>query len=90
MCACSVFERFRAILHDGQIDKRIQFVIEGLIAVRRAGFEASGHPAVKPELDLVEAGALTHTHTHTHTRTCARARMYLLHPCLVAVRSVLH
>ncbi|WIA38159.1 hypothetical protein OEZ86_001514 [Tetradesmus obliquus] len=50
----SVFERFRAILHEGAIDKRCQYMIEGLFAVRKAGFEASGHPAVAPALDLVE------------------------------------
>uniref|UniRef100_A0A061QW61 Pre-mRNA-splicing factor CWC22 n=1 Tax=Tetraselmis sp. GSL018 TaxID=582737 RepID=A0A061QW61_9CHLO len=51
----SVFERFRGILHEGEIDKRVQFMIEGLFAVRKAGFETSGHAAVPPELDLVEA-----------------------------------
>ncbi|KAF8062096.1 Cwc22 [Scenedesmus sp. PABB004] len=50
----SVFERFRAILHEGAIDKRCQYMIEGLFAVRKAGFAASGHPAVAPALDLVE------------------------------------
>ncbi|KXZ52169.1 hypothetical protein GPECTOR_10g798 [Gonium pectorale] len=50
-----VFERFRAILHEGQISKRVQFIIEGMFALRKAGFEASGFPALKPELDLVEA-----------------------------------
>ncbi|MEW5319484.1 MAG: hypothetical protein WDW38_010633 [Sanguina aurantia] len=51
----SIFERFRAVLHEGQIDKRVQFIIEGLFAIRKAGFDASGFKAVKPELDLVEA-----------------------------------
>ncbi|CAN1134270.1 Pre-mRNA-splicing factor CWC22 homolog [Linum perenne] len=46
------FERFRAILHEGEIDKRVQFLIEGLFAVRKAKFQ--GYPAVRPELDLVE------------------------------------
>ncbi|EFJ52814.1 hypothetical protein VOLCADRAFT_78840 [Volvox carteri f. nagariensis] len=50
-----VFERFRAILHEGAISKRVQFIIEGMFALRKAGFEASGFPALKPELDLVEA-----------------------------------
>ncbi|KAG1681290.1 hypothetical protein FOA52_007336 [Chlamydomonas sp. UWO 241] len=49
----SVFERFRSILHEGEIDKRVQFIIEGLFAIRKAGF--TEHPAIKPELDLVEA-----------------------------------
>jgi pre-mRNA-splicing factor CWC22 len=31
----SVFERFRAILHEGAIDKRCQYMIEGLFAVRK-------------------------------------------------------
>ncbi len=48
----SVFERFRSILHEGEISKRVQFMIEGLFAVRKAGFE--GYPVVTPELDLVE------------------------------------
>ncbi|KFK42479.1 hypothetical protein AALP_AA2G262400 [Arabis alpina] len=47
-----IFERFRGILHEGEIDKRVQFLIEGLFAIRKANFQ--GHPAVRPELDLVE------------------------------------
>lgn len=48
----AVFERFRAILHEGEIDKRVQYIIEGLFAVRKNGF--SDFPSVVPELDLVE------------------------------------
>ncbi|KAL0806116.1 hypothetical protein Bca101_098608 [Brassica carinata] len=44
--------RFRGILHEGDIDKRVQYLIEGLFATRKAKFQ--GHPAVRPELDLVE------------------------------------
>lgn len=33
----SVFERFRAILHEGTIDKRCQYIIEGLFAIRKVG-----------------------------------------------------
>ena len=33
----SVFERFRGILHEGEIDKRVQFMIEGVFAIRKAG-----------------------------------------------------
>ncbi|KAG2324510.1 hypothetical protein Bca52824_007238 [Brassica carinata] len=47
-----IFERFRGILHEGDIDKRVQNLIEGLFAIRKAKFQ--GHPAVRPELDLVE------------------------------------
>ncbi|ESW25473.1 hypothetical protein PHAVU_003G039000 [Phaseolus vulgaris] len=47
-----IFERFRGILHEGEIDKRVQFLIEGLFAIRKAKFQ--GYPAVRPEFDLVE------------------------------------
>ncbi|KAL3850098.1 hypothetical protein ACJIZ3_011980 [Penstemon smallii] len=54
-----IFESFRAILHEGEIDKRVQYLIEGLFAVRKAKFQ--GHPAVRPELDLVDQeDQLTH------------------------------
>ncbi|KAK6931744.1 MIF4G-like, type 3 [Dillenia turbinata] len=54
-----IFERFRGILHEGEIDKRVQFLIEGLFAIRKAKFQ--GHQAVRPELDLVEEeDQLTH------------------------------
>jgi pre-mRNA-splicing factor CWC22 len=46
-----VFDRFRGILHEGVIDKRIQYTIETLFAVRRTNFK--DHPAIIPELDLV-------------------------------------
>ena len=47
-----IFERFRGILHEGEIDKRVQFMIEGLFAFRKGGFE--GKKGVPPELDLVD------------------------------------
>nr|GMD66321.1 pre-mRNA-splicing factor CWC22 homolog [Ipomoea batatas] len=54
-----IFERFRGILHEGEIDKRVQFLIEGLFALRKAKF--LGYPAVHPEIDLVEQkDQLTH------------------------------
>ncbi|CAN0376653.1 unnamed protein product, partial [Ectocarpus sp. 12 AP-2014] len=34
----AVFERFRGILHEGQIDKRVQYTIETLFAIRKSGF----------------------------------------------------
>ncbi|BFI28735.1 pre-mRNA-splicing factor CWC22 [Marchantia polymorpha subsp. ruderalis] len=48
----AIFERFRGILHEGEIDKRVQFMIEGLFAIRKAKFQ--GFAGVLPELDLVE------------------------------------
>ncbi|KAM4118031.1 hypothetical protein ACB094_02G170000 [Castanea mollissima] len=47
-----IFERLRGILHEGEIDKRVQFLIEGLFAIRKAKFQ--GYPAIRPGLDLVE------------------------------------
>ncbi len=47
----AIFERFRGILHEGEIDKRIQYTIEGLFAVRKTDFKE--HPSVLSELDLV-------------------------------------
>lgn len=45
-------ERFRGILHEGEVEKRVQFEIERLFAVRKGGF--SEYPSVVEELDLVE------------------------------------
>ena len=47
----SIFERFRGILHEGQIDKRVQYTIENLFAIRKTNFK--DHPGVIHELDLV-------------------------------------
>ncbi|XWS44630.1 hypothetical protein CRYUN_Cryun15aG0064600 [Craigia yunnanensis] len=50
---------FWGILHEGEIDKHVQFLIEGLFAIRKAKFQ--GYPAVRPELDPVEQeDQLTH------------------------------
>ncbi|KAG5566247.1 hypothetical protein RHGRI_002002 [Rhododendron griersonianum] len=52
-------ERFRGILHEGEIGERVQFLIEGLFAIRKANFQ--GYPVVRKELDLVEQDdQLTH------------------------------
>eukprot|EP01116_Phalansterium_solitarium_P008837 TRINITY_DN22803_c0_g1_i1.p1 TRINITY_DN22803_c0_g1~~TRINITY_DN22803_c0_g1_i1.p1 ORF type:complete len:774 (+),score=201.26 TRINITY_DN22803_c0_g1_i1:78-2399(+) len=47
-----IFESFRNILSEGTIDKRVQYTIEGLFAVRKTGFKE--HQAVIDALDLVE------------------------------------
>lgn len=49
----AIFERFRGVLHEGEIDKRVQYMIEGLFAVRKNNF--ADFPALEPELDLVDA-----------------------------------
>lgn len=48
-----VFERFRAILHEGEIDKRVQYTIESLFVVRKGGFK--DYATIPPGLDLVDA-----------------------------------
>jgi pre-mRNA-splicing factor CWC22 len=48
----AIFERFKGILHEGEIDKRVQYCIEHLFAVRKTKFK--DHPGVIAELDLVE------------------------------------
>jgi pre-mRNA-splicing factor CWC22 len=48
----AVFERFRGILHEGDIDKRVQYTVEALFAIRKSGFK--DYPAIPAELDLVE------------------------------------
>ncbi|KAI8811518.1 pre-mRNA-splicing factor CWC22 [Cladochytrium replicatum] len=47
-----LFDRFRAILNEGAIDKRTQYMIEVLFQVRKDKFK--DNPAIIPELDLVE------------------------------------
>lgn len=56
----AIFERFRTILHEGEIDKKVQYTIENLFAIRKTKF--AEHPGVIPELDLVEEDdKITHT-----------------------------
>lgn len=55
----AIFERFRAVLHEGAIDKRVQYMIEVLFQVRKESFRE--HPPISEELDLVEeADQITH------------------------------
>jgi pre-mRNA-splicing factor CWC22 len=50
--ALAVFDQFRSILHEADIDKRVQYMIEVLFQVRKDKYK--DNPAVKDELDLVE------------------------------------
>jgi len=55
----AIFERFRSILHEGEIDRRVQYVIEGLFEVRRKKYE--DFPDIVEGLDLVdEEDQVTH------------------------------
>jgi pre-mRNA-splicing factor CWC22 len=49
----AIFERFRGVLHEGEIDKRVQYMIEGLFAVRKTNF--AEFPALDEALDLVDS-----------------------------------
>ncbi|XP_078084633.1 pre-mRNA-splicing factor CWC22 homolog isoform X2 [Mustelus asterias] len=48
----AIFERLRNILHESQIDKRVQYMIEVMFAIRKDGFK--DHPIIPEGLDLVE------------------------------------
>ena len=50
--ALLVFDRFRNILHEQDLDKRVQYMIEVLFQNRKDKWK--DNPAVKEELDLVE------------------------------------
>ena len=50
--ALAVFDQFRSILHEADIDKRVQYMIEVLFQIRKDRYK--DNPAVKDELDLVE------------------------------------
>ncbi|TPX12048.1 uncharacterized protein E0L32_007163 [Thyridium curvatum] len=47
-----IFDQFRNILHEADIDKRTQYSLEVLFQIRKDKFK--DNPAVKEELDLVE------------------------------------
>lgn len=54
-----VYERFRAVLHEGSIDKRIQYMIEVLFQVRKDKYK--DNPILPEGLDLVqEDDQITH------------------------------
>lgn len=50
--AHAVFDQFRNILHEADIDKRVQYMIEVLFQVRKDKYK--DNPAIREELDLVE------------------------------------
>ncbi|KAF2022191.1 MIF4G-domain-containing protein [Aaosphaeria arxii CBS 175.79] len=58
----AIFDQFRNILHEADIDKRTQYMIEVLFEVRKNKYK--DNPAVREELDLVEE---EDQHTHRHT-----------------------
>ncbi|CAJ2510011.1 Uu.00g059110.m01.CDS01 [Anthostomella pinea] len=50
--AMAVFDQFRNILHEADIDKRTQYMVEVLFQIRKDKFK--DNPAIKEELDLIE------------------------------------
>ncbi|XP_044750411.1 pre-mRNA-splicing factor CWC22 homolog [Coccinella septempunctata] len=48
----AIFEMLRNILHEGQLERRIQYMIEVMFQIRKDGFK--DHVAVTEELDLVD------------------------------------
>ncbi|KAF7245044.1 hypothetical protein EYD10_08777 [Varanus komodoensis] len=48
----AIFDRLRHILHESETDKRVQYMIEVMFAVRKDGFK--DHPIIPEGLDLVE------------------------------------
>lgn len=48
----AIFEMLRNILHEGQLERRIQYMIEVMFQIRKDGFK--DHAAVIEELDLVD------------------------------------
>ncbi|XP_037958134.1 pre-mRNA-splicing factor CWC22 homolog isoform X2 [Teleopsis dalmanni] len=48
----AIFEMLKNILHEGKLDKRVQYMIEVIFQVRKDGFK--DHPSIVEELELVE------------------------------------
>lgn len=48
----AIFERLRNVLHESAIDKRVQYMIEVMFAIRKDGFK--DHPVIQDGLDLVD------------------------------------
>lgn len=46
-----IFDSFRRILHEGELEYRSRCLIESLVALRRINFK--GHPSIRPQLDLL-------------------------------------
>lgn len=60
--ANAIFDQLRNILHEADIDKRTQYMIEVLFEVRRTKYKE--HAAIREDLDLVEEeDQITHRHT---------------------------
>ena len=58
-CIAGVFETLKSILHDGNVDIRVQYMIEVMFAIRKDHFKE--HPSIVEGLDLIqEEDQITH------------------------------
>lgn len=48
----AIFDLLRNILHEGHLEKRVQYMIEVMFQMRKDGFK--DNPAIIEELELVE------------------------------------
>ena len=48
----AIFERLRSVLHEGDIDKRVQYMIEVLFATRKDGFKVYATYSIEFKLAL--------------------------------------
>ena len=54
MFALRVMDEMRQVLQEGQVDQRVQYIVEALFKVQRDGFAKTGHPQIADGLDLLE------------------------------------
>jgi pre-mRNA-splicing factor CWC22 len=47
-------DEMRQVLQEGQVEERVQYLVEGLFKIQRDGFDKSGHSQIPAGLDLVE------------------------------------
>ena len=80
----SIFERFRAVLNEGTISHRVQYMIEVLMQVRKDKYK--DHPIIPEGLDLVEEDdQITHEITlEEELKVEEGLSMYCL-PCFIVL-----
>eukprot|EP01135_Chromosphaera_perkinsii_P011651 Nk52_evm34s2462 gene=Nk52_evmTU34s2462 len=76
----AVFERLRGILHEGDIDKRVQYMIEVMFAIRKNGFKDFQRFSDQ-KLDLVEEDdQITHLLSLTEEEYSAQEELNIFRP----------
>lgn len=97
----AIFERLRNVLHESAIDKRVQYMIEVMFAIRKDGFK--DHPVIPEGLDLVDEGdQFTHmlplddeyntedilSKTRVHEALCRNTSVDVILTCVFLFRRV--